>query len=330
MTDKNEKNTDEELILEQETGTKPPGTQEVASTREDMTETLTDEQEAEKRGISVQQWKDLLHVAKVADEKKEWIDETFSFEAPGRIKVAEDLEIVGDEKLERLPDNLEVDGGLCLNMCTGLKKLPENLKVKSTLDIIACFKITKLPENLEVGESLRLAYCIGLTELPENLKVVETLYLNNMRLKKLTENLQVGEDLAISDCAELRGLPENLQINGSLYLNDCIKLKKLPSNLKVNENLILRGCTGLNGLPKNLEVGGVLHLSEDLNEQVKKDAERLKKEGKIKGEIFYPKDVLSAFKSGEDEKIPPTDKILTVLPKEYLERLIKEINETDK
>jgi hypothetical protein len=62
-------------------------------------------------------------------------------------------------------------------------------------------------------------------------------------------------------------------------------LTRLPEGLKVGRNLNLKNCIGMTKLPEGLMVGGNLYLSENLNEQVKKDAKRLKSEGKIKGAI---------------------------------------------
>ena len=64
------------------------------------------------------------------------------------------------------------------------------------------------------------------------------------------------------------------------------ELNRLPDGLSVDGDLSLYGCTGFKKLPDDLSVDGDLYLSPDLNEQVKKDAERLKAEGKIRGEIY--------------------------------------------
>jgi hypothetical protein len=93
--------------------------------------------------------------------------------------------------------------------------------------------------------------------------------------------------LSLIGYVEFTSLPENLEVLGFLNLMNCKGLTSLPKGLKVGESLGLAGCTGLTSLPKDLSVFINLWLSEDLNEQVKKDAERLKHEGKIKGEILY-------------------------------------------
>jgi len=81
-------------------------------------------------------------------------------------------------------------------------------------------------------------------------------------------------------------LPDNLHVRGILDLRGCTSLTSLPDNLRA-EVMYFADCTSLTSLPEDLEVGKDLYLSKNLQEQVKRDAERLKKEGKIKGEIKY-------------------------------------------
>jgi hypothetical protein len=86
-------------------------------------------------------------------------------------------------------------------------------------------------------------------------------------------------------------LPDNLSVGGYLHLGGCTGLTELPEGLKVGGDLHLGGCTGLTELPEGLKVGGDLYLSKDLNEQVIKDADRLKEEGKIAEEITGFQDI---------------------------------------
>jgi len=97
--------------------------------------------------------------------------------------------------------------------------------------------------------------------------------------------IYVDDDLYLHDCTKLRKLPTRLEVNRNLFLDGCTGLTRLPDELRVEWGLSLVDCTRLTGLPTSLEVG-TLVLSQNLNEQVKRDAERLKKEGKI-GEIKY-------------------------------------------
>ena len=56
--------------------------------------------------------------------------------------------------IEKLPDNLQVDGSLFLRK-TLIKELPDNLKVGGDLDLINT-PIKELPDNLKVGSNLNL------------------------------------------------------------------------------------------------------------------------------------------------------------------------------
>ena len=76
-----------------------------------------------------------------------------------------------------------------------------------------------------------------------------------------------------------------IEAKESLYFNNLTELTKLPEKLSVHGDLSIMGCTGLTRLPEKLSVDGDLWLSKDLNEQIKKDAEKMKDGGMISGEI---------------------------------------------
>ena len=107
--------------------------------------------------------------------------------------------------------------------------------------------------------------------------------------------IQVEEDLVLHNHVKVTRLPEGLSVGRDLVLRGCTGLTELPEGLKVGSYLNLAGCTGLTKLPKSLSIDGHLWLSENLNEQVKKDASKLKWKRKIKGEIIGgPKTFLSS------------------------------------
>ena len=114
---------------------------------------------------------------------------------------------------------------------------------------------------------LNLAYSEDLTEIPVG--------------------LEVGGGLYLQGCTALTKLPEELSVAFNLELNDCTSLTEVPEGLSVGLNLDLRGCNKLTRLPKTLLIGGHLYLSESANKQIEKDADKLKKEGKIIGGIVH-------------------------------------------
>ena len=72
-----------------------------------------------------------------------------------------DLEVGGilillRSQIEKLPDNLTVNGYLWLDGCKNLQELPNGLKVKGSLDLRNT-NITSLPSDLEVGGNLTLS-----------------------------------------------------------------------------------------------------------------------------------------------------------------------------
>ena len=223
--------------------------------------------EAVKKGISVNQWKALLHLMQAAGKDREWLDRRYKITDRGEIEVNDDLTIIGLTSLTKLPDKLHVKGYMILNGCTSLKELPKDLKVDGNLTIRDCPALTKLQKNLIIKEGLEMEDCELITELPDDLKI--------------------GKNVNLSGCRSLKALPENFKINGFLVLNNCTSLEKLPDNLHLKDSLHIWHCTGLKELPKNLTVEGLLHLSNDLQKKVKEDAERLRNNGKI-GSIIYP------------------------------------------
>ncbi len=240
-------------------------------THDDKTESadkieLMETEEAKERGISLEQWRDLLHVAEAKGKGKEWIAENFIFPVDGTIKTKGDLSFNSCTNLTKLPERLSVCGYLSLSGRTGLTILPEGLSVRNNLWLNDCKGLKKLPNGLSVGGDLWLSGCTGLTELPSG--------------------LSVGGNLWFHSCTGLTELPEEFPVNMSLILYGCTGLIKLPKKLSVSMNLDISGCTKLTGLPEGLSVTEHLHLSRNLNDQVKKDAERMKKEGKIGGKIL--------------------------------------------
>jgi len=239
---------------------------------------------------------------------------------PEGLEVEYELNLRDCSGLTHLPKELKVGGDFYLDGCTGLTELPEGLKVENgLLNLNKCKSLTRLPKGLEVERELFLVDCTGLTELPENLKAnflflkgcvglqqnktkvlrhlseniknmgVSMLNLADWPLEDgdLPENLGMKGELVLGGCTKLTKLPKGLGVPFHLNLYGCTGLTELPDGLKVENNLNLVDCTGLTWLPEGLEVGKDLYLSKNLHEQVKKDAERLKKEGKIKGKIYY-------------------------------------------
>jgi len=113
--------------------------------------------EAKKRGISIDQWSDLIRMAEEMGETEEWIDIFFVFPGHGRIRSDGGLWLEGESKIRALPSKLEVEGYLNLDGCTELAALPEGLKVSGDLNIMSCSGLTKLPNDLVVTEDIILS-----------------------------------------------------------------------------------------------------------------------------------------------------------------------------
>jgi len=249
-------------------------------------------QEAQKRNINLKQWLTLLHIANTAGKERSWIDETFDFKDGDILGV--ELNLSGSTKLAALPESLKLSFMLYLDKCTNLAALPKGLKVDNTISLSDCTKLPTLPEGLE-GSAIHLIGCTSLTSLPAGIKV-QQLFLNGCTslssipndlkvenaldvkgctsLTSLPEGMDVGRYLILDGCTSLTSLPKDLEISGNLSLEGCVKLTSLPGGLKVGWYLDLRDCINLNSLPDDLSADELI-LSNNLNDQVKKDAKRL-------------------------------------------------------
>jgi len=155
--------------------------------------------ESSRRNISIQQWLDLLHMAKAAYKEQSWIDETFMF-SEGKIICEGNLYIKYCKSLTKIPDNLYISGSLDLTHCTSLAKLPDNLHVNGFLYLLDCYSLTKLSDNLHIGGGIHLSDCNSLAELPDNFHVNRYLDLSNCTsLKKLPGDLYVKYTLVLSE-----------------------------------------------------------------------------------------------------------------------------------
>jgi hypothetical protein len=96
---------------------------------------------------------------------------------------------------------------------------------------------------------------------------------------RLPDNFIVKGKLSLA-ASQIKELPDNLSVGNNLYLFST-DIKELPDNLSVGNNLYLFS-TDIKELPDNLSVGGDLIVNEGLEKQ----AEKLKKQGRIKGEVI--------------------------------------------
>ena len=177
-----------------------------------------------------------------------------------------------NSNIKELPDNLTVNGSLWLEN-TKIERLPENMSIKGGLWLEKT-NIERLPDNLTVKSDLNLSDT-PIKELPMGLKVGKDLILSNTSIKELPDNLTVGGDLDLYD-TPIRELPENITIGKNLYLENT-QIERLPDNLTVNGMLDLTN-TPIKALPKNLTVNGSLELS---NSKI----ERLSENLSVKGDL---------------------------------------------
>jgi len=149
----------------------------------------------------------------------------FIINYPKGTKLREDPVIHGDLDLSAteitwLPDNLTVEGDLCLMYCWYIEVLPANLHVSGKLTITYT-KIRAIPADLDVRG--RIAASNLALKIPEGFTAHSDLYLNGFTSKgcPLEEPLE---------------LPDNLTVKGVLNITDRV-LSRIPKNLVVEGRL---------------------------------------------------------------------------------------------
>lgn len=179
----------------------------VANIRADIDEALTAEQEAEKRGISVEQWQDLRHiignVAKVDRERFKGAGEDighgdFEFDGNGNIIVPGDLSL-DDSTVTHLPKNLKVKGSLSLTTSAGLTELPEGLEVDTFIELTDC-------DNLDEKEALRYLFerilagkIKGAVLASWDTKLIKSLLPDGLHIDEHGANVIYMDDSILSD-----------------------------------------------------------------------------------------------------------------------------------
>lgn len=84
------------------------------------------------------------------------------------------------KKLEKLPNNLKVDGFCRIDACHNLKKLSNNIQVGESLIVKNCESLSYLADNIEVADNLTLHNNPNLLRFPRNLKVAKRVFLLDM------------------------------------------------------------------------------------------------------------------------------------------------------
>jgi hypothetical protein len=89
-----------------------------------------------------------------------------------------------------LPRNLTKVGGDLILMYSQIEKLPDNLTVNGRLDLDSCKNLQSLPNELKVERDLEIQYT-NLTSLPSDLQVGGNLYLWNTPIPRMYTQRQI-------------------------------------------------------------------------------------------------------------------------------------------
>ena len=175
---------------------------------------------------------------------------------PDNLTVNSDLVSMGCKNLKSLPSGLKVKGNLDLRdtnitelppdlefgksiilMRTPIEKLPENLKVDGRLDLDGSKNITSLPSGLKVKDDLDLRDT-NITELPPDLQFERSIYLQRTPIKKLPNNLTIDGRLELGGCKNITSLPSGLSVESTLDIT-ASNITELPPDLKVGSIILV-------------------------------------------------------------------------------------------
>jgi len=216
------------------------------------------------------QMDELLLLAEEAKKDKKWIRDMFRTDEPQRITVKNlNLRWSG---VTRLPEGLTVEFALNLEGCKSLKELPTKLEVLEDLFLMGT-NINNLPDDLIVMGSLELSDC-------KELKSLE-----NIPVESLQEELNI-HNLDLSGHAGITSLPVGIKLNSLALLNNDV-ITGLPEGMDVH-TLIISNCPRISNFPEDIRIK-IIRIKDDpvKNDVIKKEAERLKKLGKIEKIQIY-------------------------------------------
>jgi|694.fasta_scaffold85085_3 hypothetical protein len=205
---------------------------------------------------------------------------------------------LANKGLERLPDNLTVEGDLIIDV-NPIDSLPAGLTVNGNLSLRNT-SIAELPPDLNVrnltienspiqalppGLSVRDLKLIGsaITSLPDDIRIRDALVIKNTNIAELPQHL--ANTLWSLTLEGVRGisLPRSMNVPGSfivlnahnegdVILPDTLSaghltlhgagITQLPTNLNVDKSIEIHH-TSITSLPLNLHVGGYLDVGNN-------------------------------------------------------------------
>lgn len=114
-------------------------------------------------------------------------------EIPDDTEIGDDLFMRGEESMEVIGNNVKIGGDLEA-LSSGIEKIGENLSVEGSADFHHCKEITQFPESMKIKKKVNISGCINLIGLPANFSCTclilskgnlhEKVYEDAARLKK--------------------------------------------------------------------------------------------------------------------------------------------------
>ncbi len=179
----------------------------VANIRADIDEALTAEQEAERRGISVQQWQDVCHmienIAEVDRSRFKGAGEdishgSFEFDGSGNIIVPGDFSL-DDSTVTHLPKNLKVKGSFSLTTSAGLTELPKGLEVDTFIELTDCDNLDEKEALLYLFERILAGKIKGAVLASWKTKLIRRLLPDGLHMDEHGANVIYMDDGILSD-----------------------------------------------------------------------------------------------------------------------------------
>lgn len=131
------------------------------------------------------------------------VEEVPILELPRGMHVLGPLDCTANPLLQRVGDNVRIDGTLFLSGCKSLQSIGNNLQVEHDCDLSDCPALASIGEGLDVRGELNLSGCSSSIHLPESGSVGKNLVLPiDFKLVDLPRGLSVSGCTQVVDTYE--------------------------------------------------------------------------------------------------------------------------------
>ncbi len=211
--------------------------------------------------------------------------------------------------LSSIPEGIIFNGDALFSGCSSLTSIPEGTIFSKDADFSGCSSLTSFPKDTVFNGEADFRDCSSLTTIPEGtIFYGDALFSGCSSLTSIPQGLVFYGHASFSGCTNLTSIPEGTIFNGWASFSGCTHLTSIPENTVFAKIANFTGCSSLTFIPKGTVFNGDARFSgcsslttipEDtvfngdadfsgcnLSNELKSQLERMKQQGKIKGELI--------------------------------------------